>query len=307
MSSSRDSLELLHKLNVNVVSLANNHALDYGLTALEDTMSALSEMEIAYSGAGRNIDMAKKPAIIETNGTTIAVLCYSWTNEWTPPAPAATQHSPGVNPLVGAALKEDVKNAREHYKANRVIVSVHWGKARNLHVAPECVAAGRKIIECGADAVIGHHPHCLQSYEIYLGRPIIYSLGNFIFSQYHEANNRLTEELGELKKGKRRERETVVARFNFPGKGISNLQFLSLVQHHENPVLLTPSEDERRRILARFTGRSKLVAKRTYPFLFNFLHRADIIAKTIEDIKEDGLKDLTWKTPYRMARKLIRG
>ena len=168
----------LGKAGFDVVSLANNHTLDYGRTAFKDTLSAVKKGRVVSVGAGNNKAQAWEPKIIKRKGQTIAFLAFS---EITPGGFAATssrsgtaytQSISGVTKAVKAAAK----------KADYVIVSMHWGIEKKYDPTSRQVSEGRAIIRAGADAVLGSHPHRIQGVEKYRGKLIAYSLGNFVFS-----------------------------------------------------------------------------------------------------------------------------
>ncbi len=175
-----------------VVTLANNHSMDYGGEALLETLAVLDAAGIKASGAGRDATAARRPAICEAQGQTVAVLAY--VSPKTLPGTehfAATEHTagtvfvqPGPNSKptahTCAMVRNDISAARK--QADFVVVCYHWG--REARREPEGFAKhlAHLSVDCGADLVIGHHPHTPQGIEIYKGRPIAYSLGNFAFS-----------------------------------------------------------------------------------------------------------------------------
>jgi poly-gamma-glutamate synthesis protein (capsule biosynthesis protein) len=161
-----------------LLSLANNHARDYGTTALRDTFKNLSAAGIAWAGAGVNRVAAWKPAIIERNGATIAFLAFS---EIGPGSFAATSKTPGTAYTMNrSAVVKAIKAA--HKNADYVIVSFHWGVERTYRPTSRQIADGRAAVRAGADMVLSEHPHAIQGVEFYRHRIIAYSLGNFVFS-----------------------------------------------------------------------------------------------------------------------------
>ena len=178
-----DSLALA---GVDVVGLANNHALDYGPEALADTFQLLSERGIAYTGAGSSQEAARAPAVIERNGLRLAFLGYVDvpvesggfdTRSWT-----AGLDSPGVAWAVPEHVAADVAAARA--LADVVIVLFHFGLESRAEVTDLQRALAHAAIEAGASLVIGSHPHVLQGVEQYGGGLIVYSLGNFVFDGF---------------------------------------------------------------------------------------------------------------------------
>ena len=161
----------------NLVTLANNHSMDFGGQALTETMFNLKEAGIAWIGAGESLAEARKMALYTIKGRKIAFLAYSLTQplEFF----AGTQRA-GTAPGWEKLYLEDIARARR--AADFVIVSFHWGKEGSGTVQAYQRIAAHKAIDAGADAVIGHHPHVLQGVERYKNGIIFYSLGNFAFA-----------------------------------------------------------------------------------------------------------------------------
>ncbi len=179
-------IEGLKYANFNVISLANNHALDYGREALEDTMNILKENEIEYVGAGFNEKEAFSVKIKEVKGQKIGFL--SFTNIGTKEFKAGNNFS-GISFIEKEDLekvKEIIKEAKE--KVDFLIVAFHSGKEYSFEPTPFQIEFDRMCINAGADVVAGHHPHVVQKTEKYKGGFIVYSLGNFIFDQYFSEN-----------------------------------------------------------------------------------------------------------------------
>lgn len=174
----------LSNAGIDVVSLANNHALDYGTTGLEDTWSALKAAGVAEAGSGANTAAAHTPVIVERNGLRLAFLAYVNTlpdsgSGFDAASTAATADRPGVAWLTPEAVAADVANARK--EADIVIVSMHTGYEYQEAPSELQSAAAHAAIDAGASLVLGGHPHVLQGIETYHGGLIIYSLGNFVF------------------------------------------------------------------------------------------------------------------------------
>lgn len=162
-----------------VVTLANNHILDYGITGLKSTFAALDSIGLAYCGAGLNLTAANQPAVIEKNGCRIALFGYSMTY---PDEFWAADSSAGTCFPYDNLMESNIHNADT--TADFVIVNIHWGAESSNYPKQYQKKIARKAIDAGADLVLGHHPHVLQGLEIYKNRLIAYSLGNFTFSSY---------------------------------------------------------------------------------------------------------------------------
>ncbi len=178
---SPDLIQVLVAGKINVVSLANNHILDYGPCALSYTMNALRETGIYFSGAGQNLTDARQPAVLQVKGRKLAIACYSLTF---PEEFWATDSTAGTCFPSHTFFYRDIKKFKQ--ENDLVIVSFHWG-GELLNTPKEYqVQLAHQTINAGADLIIGHHPHVVQGLEIYKGRLIAYSLGNFIFGSYSQ-------------------------------------------------------------------------------------------------------------------------
>jgi poly-gamma-glutamate synthesis protein (capsule biosynthesis protein) len=185
--ASPDLVAALEAGGVDVVSLANNHMMDWGAEGLYDTLSTLDAAKIVHFGAGRTLAEARKPAIVTVKGVRFAFLGYFFLGDKNiePPAVIATDETPGVAghhdnlEKVRAWVKADVLSAKQ--QADMVIPFFHWGREGHTSPEPYQVELAHAAIDAGAAAVVGSHPHCLQGVETYKGAPIAYSLGNFVF------------------------------------------------------------------------------------------------------------------------------
>ncbi len=163
---------------VNMVSVANNHILDYGNDALADTINILDQNGIAHAGAGMNSEQAYSPTIVNIKGKKIAFLAYSAV---VPEGFWASAKRPGIastrikwNRIEGAIRAA----ARDN---DCVIVSFHWGVERDNNPKEYQTDLAKMAIDAGADIVIGHHPHVIQGIQVYNNKLIAYCSGNFIF------------------------------------------------------------------------------------------------------------------------------
>lgn len=173
-------VRILSESGIDLVTLANNHVLDYGTDALLDTFHTLREAGISYAGAGNSLERAAKPIRKKANGHTFGFLAASRvfpTVSWN-----VENAQPGVfSAYDPSRLLAAVKDARA--ECDFLCVYVHWGIERSTTPEEYQVTLAHALIDAGADAVIGAHPHVLQGVEFYNGKPIFYSLGNFIFYQ----------------------------------------------------------------------------------------------------------------------------
>lgn len=167
---------VLRTVGFDVLSLANNHILDFPPDSLDETLAVLEDLGIATVGAGRGEAVAYRPAVLEVKGIKVAFLAFAaprWRNS--PEVPTATD--------VAWATPESVRRAvaQARKEADLVIVILHTGTEYEARANREQRAVAHAAVEAGANLVIGHHPHVLQDVEVYRGVPIIYSLGNFVF------------------------------------------------------------------------------------------------------------------------------
>lgn len=171
-------VSMLKEMQADAVSLANNHALDFGTDALLDTCDTLDVAGILRTGAGKNLEEAKKAVEIEIQGRKVAII--GATRVIPVPEWAAYGNTPGMlaayDPQI---LLKEVQQLSE--TQDYVVVFIHWGIERAERPESYQRDLGKKLIDAGADIVIGAHPHVLQGIEYYQGKPIVYSLGNFIF------------------------------------------------------------------------------------------------------------------------------
>lgn len=165
-------------MRINVVTLGNNHVLDYGIEALQDTFSTLQGAKIPYVGAGNNLKEARETKYFDVGEKTIAILGASRVipvTEWN-----AGENKPGLFTTYDpTALLAEIETAKS--QSDYVIAYVHWGIEKKNHPEEYQRKMAKQYIDAGADLVVGSHPHVLQGMEYYKGKPIIYSLGNFMF------------------------------------------------------------------------------------------------------------------------------
>lgn len=168
-----------------LVSLANNHSLDYGQTGLTDTIASLRQYQLDYIGGGLNQEEAYTAKTYRIKGKTVKILAfsrvlpdYSWVATVTRPGLA---NGYDLN-LIQSTIQE------EKTDTDLLFVFIHWGIETKR--SPEAFQRewAKKMIDSGADGIIGSHPHVLQGFEYYKGKPIAYSLGNFLFPNYIKGN-----------------------------------------------------------------------------------------------------------------------
>lgn len=171
----------LLKQHFDLVSLANNHTGDFGVGAFSQMLDLLQKRGLPYVGGGRDLRQAHQPVLFERQGVKIAFLAY---NEFFPRSFEANTDKPGSAWSDDEQVVFDIQQARRQWGADVVIPFMHWGVEDELFATSRQQQLARLMLDAGADAVVGSHPHVAQNTEIYRGKPIVYSLGNFVFDTY---------------------------------------------------------------------------------------------------------------------------
>lgn len=165
---------ILRRAGFNVMNLANNHLLDCGRAGCTETLAVLARQQISHVGAGPDAATAHNPAVLQAGAYRIGLLGYYWNRRT-----AARGSQPGSARDLPDLVRRDIDALRA--RVHRIVVTVHWGIPYERLPSDEDRRKARYFIDCGADLVLGHHPHVIQPFEIYKTRPILYSLGNFAF------------------------------------------------------------------------------------------------------------------------------
>jgi poly-gamma-glutamate capsule biosynthesis protein CapA/YwtB (metallophosphatase superfamily) len=275
--------DALKSAGFDVMSFASNHTMDYGADGLLDTLNIASQKGITLVGAGSNIKEARQPAIIERNGIKIAFLGYNsilpqgfWATDDRPGcAPVRVRtfyesidpHHPGTPPEVFTiAHEEDVKAMVEDIQkvkslADVIVISMHWGIHHMVgKLAMYQRDVGHAAIDAGADLIIGSHPHILKGIEVYKGKVIFYSLGNFIMdssltktwpnvpSRWRKReilyNFKIDPEWGATYPFPADARKTIVAKCIVSSKGIEKVSFLPALINKMNQPQMLAQDDE---------------------------------------------------------------
>ena len=168
--------EFLSYVGFDIVSIANNHIIDYKEKGLNDTIKALETHHIKHVGAGHSLLEARRPVVIKKNGTKIGFLAYSYTYE-------ATHLSAGAAPLWPSLIKEDIRALND--SCDIIVVSIHYGEDYVGIPSNKEIKLFHSLIDEGAGIILGHHPHFLRPIETYKCGLIAYGLGNFIIDYSH--------------------------------------------------------------------------------------------------------------------------
>lgn len=212
LSCGQSSIEALRWLRIDIVTLANNHAGDYGPESLLHTIELLDKACIGHVGAGCNLAEADKILYLKKGDETLAVVnCCE--HEYG----IATKDTAGTNPLDAVRQFRTMREARS--RADYVLVIVHGGAEGFQLPTSRMQDTYRFFIDAGADAVVNHHQHCYSGIEIYDGKPIFYGLGNFAFD-YPNPTKEWTE--------------GIIATIEFTKEGIAH-KYTPYVQFAEKP------------------------------------------------------------------------
>jgi len=171
---SPDIASLLKDVGFNLITLANNHIYDQGQKGLEDTFETLEKQDINWVGAGETLEKAQKPYYCTVKGHKLAFINFAEIQ-----FSSANKNHGGANIMHLIDNIHQIKIAKE--KVDKVIVIIHGGHEHYHYPSPEMLKRYRFLAENGADVIVGHHTHCIGGYEIHKGKPIFYSLGNFLF------------------------------------------------------------------------------------------------------------------------------
>ena len=218
-----ERLSIYDEMGVDIVSIANNHAYDYGEDAFLDTLDSLKEYDIPYVGGGRNIEEATRPYYFIANGYKIAFIAATRAEKFIL-TPEATSSSSGVFRAYDPALLLDtiseVKKTSDY-----VIVLMHWGREDSHNLEQVQIDTGKMYIDAGADLLVGSHAHVLQGMEFYNGKLIAHNLGDFIF-------NRETKDTGILS-------------VTINNDGNMSYEFIPCFQNNFKTILLGDSDKDR--------------------------------------------------------------
>ncbi|WP_298519368.1 CapA family protein [uncultured Methanobrevibacter sp.] len=177
----------LAKANNNTVaSLANNHAFDYGIEGMQDTVKYLGDAGITPIGAGENENEAHNAVVKEIKGRDITILNYMDSNNFVEYGyevmPYANGSSAGYSAYDSEDAQKQISEAKDR-GSDLIVAYLHFGNEYSTSPNEDQVKIAHELIDYGADVVIGSHPHVPQGVEMYNGKPVFYSLGNFIFDQ----------------------------------------------------------------------------------------------------------------------------
>ncbi|HOJ10829.1 MAG TPA: CapA family protein [Clostridiales bacterium] len=212
LKANPENLAFLKEGHFDCAILANNHVGDYGEEGVFSTLRSLKKEGIAYVGAGKNLDDSYTPWYYEANNCKLAVIA-TCENEFG----IAEAKKAGAAGFDLYRIIHTIKEAKAN--ADFIMIIMHGGNEYNPIPSPRVVALYRTFVDIGADAVIGMHPHCVQGFETYNNAPIVYSIGNFLFSKFGDEDHKSPWYYGYIplitfEKGKPAELEINPYRFN---------------------------------------------------------------------------------------------
>ena len=213
-----DHLAALTQGGFTLVNLANNHAYDYGAVGFLDTLAALKKHGLPYIGGGKDLDEAQRLKVVAIGGLKVGLMGFTSTH---PAEGWAKKNRAGVAYSDFDRFPAVIAAARP--KCDVLVVSFHGGTELAEDANDIQKAFAHMAVDAGADLVLGHHPHVLQAVELYKGKPIVYSLGNFLFVSPSPAT-----------------RTTVVARVTLGRGGVEGIVFTPFDTNWGRPILAGP-------------------------------------------------------------------
>lgn len=246
----------LLKAGINIVSLANNHAFDYGLESFIQTKQILNSSNIACIGGGENHTEARQPTTLEINGITIGFLGYCTQDTGCRHIASNTEYgvaNPPLNEMIA-----DIKSLKNNNAV--VIISMHWGDEFREYPSLENVQLARTLIDNGATIIVGHHGHVMQGYEKYKNGLILYDLGSVIFGDIFNNNYKFY-----LKKKKHRESILVDCLLN--GKGILDFNIIPIYINNSFQATF-PQSSQRISISRRLNKQSNKITHKYYKLFY---------------------------------------
>lgn len=226
----------LRKAGYDLINLANNHTMDQGAQGLEDTIGLIKNQGLSILGAGADKENAHKPVFMRTGGMAIGFLGYS---DFPPEGYIYSDKAYSVCGFDEKTAEEEIRSTKSI--CDFLIVSLHFGKEFSHYPSANQTKMAHLAIDSGADLVIGHHPHVLQGMELYNGKNIFYSLGNFIFDKQIPSGTD----------------ESIILMVNIDKRGIMSMEALPVVIEGCQPRL---AEGEiKASILQKFESYSKNV------------------------------------------------
>ncbi|MBB6401734.1 poly-gamma-glutamate synthesis protein (capsule biosynthesis protein) [Methanococcus maripaludis] len=278
-------IQNLKNMGFNVLSIANNHIMEHGAISFKNTVEELKKNNILPVGLKNGFE------VLNVKGLNVGFLGCSLINDF-------LDNHPYNNFTSENELIENVMVMRE--KVDLLIISIHWGQEYVPYPSKEQVELGRKLIELGGDIILGGHPHVLQGYEIYKGKPIFYSLGNLIFDHTY---------IKETQK-------TIVTKINLKidNKKIigTDVEVIPLISNPNDYSLSKAKENQKEEIL-HFLSDSRKILKDKSPMEYLEVLKTMGYLKTSEKCKKTARREMKLfflknfsKYPWELKKNIIK-
>ncbi|MGF9980409.1 capsular polyglutamate synthetase PgsA [Bacillus subtilis] len=240
LQTNKESVKVLKDMNFTVLNSANNHAMDYGVQGMKDTLGEFAKQNLDIVGAGYSLsDAKKKISYQKVNGVTIATLGFT---DVSGKGFAAKKNTPGVLPADPEIFIPMISEAEKH--ADIVVVQSHWGQEYDNDPNDRQRQLARAMSDAGADIIVGHHPHVLEPIEVYNGTVIFYSLGNFVFDQ-----------------GWTRTRDSALVQYHLKKNGTGRFEVTPIDIHEATPAPVKKDSLKQKTIIRELTKDSNFAWK----------------------------------------------
>jgi len=284
------TIKFLKNYGINLVSLANNHMGDYGPLSVEFTIDFLNENGIRHFGWGKNINEVLYPKIITVNGIRIGLIALTFHD-----GRNAENYIPGMVPPEEPYYLPLLKKTRD--ESDFVIVSLHWGFEMYPYPQPKDKDLAHKLIDQGADLVLGHHPHVVQGHETYNGKHIFYSLGNFVFKSYYYKGNK--------QKQAEESKQTMFVSIDIDSSGIHSFEYLPVYYNEDLSIQLVEGE-KKDKFLAYYKNISDILVSKKYNSVFRKFRLSfefPLKQKMTAIFRKEGL---SFSLPLRLLKFLVK-
>ncbi|MGE6379623.1 CapA family protein [Peribacillus muralis] len=271
LNSNKSGVKAVKDAGFSVMTLANNHMMDFEEQGLLDTIDEFKRTDMNYVGAGKNTAEAKASIdYADVNGVRVATLGF--TDVYGKDA-VPTDTQAGIlnsNPDLLFEMIGKAKDAKQG-NADLVVVNMHWGQEYSTSATLRQKDLAKAVIDAGADIIIGHHPHVLQSFDVYKDGIIFYSLGNFIFDQ-----------------GWTRTKDSAMVQYHLTEDGKASIDVVPLQIEEATPRPATSKADQSRvyRQLTKETGKNVQWSKKADHIEINMNHKKVIDHKTQREQEE---------------------
>jgi len=207
----------LYKNGITHLILANNHSFDFGENGMKQTVSNLQHNGIKPIGYSQNNNTASEPTILHKANDSVAIFTSCFLKK----------NNRFVSSENAFSLSKKIRVFKIKHRTCSIVVCLHWGIEMDIRPSEEQILQAHQLIDAGADAILGHHPHVVQPIELYKSKIIFYSLGNFIFDNHHSPANR-----------------GVMAKLSLTKGSIASVRVIPFNIIRSKPVLMNREESE---------------------------------------------------------------